>query len=253
MPTPLEFMQQYRNIRVTAVIDDPVRRMCREETFTVQLRKYFMMDWTAGSEENNDFTAVTSGGRRNDWYQTNREAILNAAMGKGRPQDYGLALEWAIRSRKIPIPTQTTIQTYFDEHMGIDCSGFATNYLVAAGIKTYSAETLRNTGAASYFNVAKAINDSFSVRRGDLLVWMKGNAVKRDPGHIAVVESYVGQCIVGGNMRVVESTGASGAEPKLLDSMYDVEDIIPKNGAVPMILVVKRHGVSGHRVVVIRP
>jgi hypothetical protein len=54
-------------------------------------------------------------------------------------------------------------------------------------------------------------------------------------------------------MRVVEATGASGANPKLLDSMYAVEQIIPKAGAVPcMILVVKRHGHSGSRVAVIR-
>jgi hypothetical protein len=59
--------------------------------------------------------------------------------------------------------------------------------------------------------------------------------------------------MVGGNMRVVEATGASGASPKLLDSMYSVEQIISKGGAVPcMILVVKRHGVSGSRVAVIR-
>jgi hypothetical protein len=54
-------------------------------------------------------------------------------------------------------------------------------------------------------------------------------------------------------MRVVEATGAGAAQPKLLDSMYSVEKIIPKGGAVPlMILVVKRFGSSGHRVAVIR-
>ena len=53
-------------------------------------------------------------------------------------------------------------------------------------------------------------------------------------------------------MRVVEATGASGASPKLLDSMYAVEHVIPQAGTVPMILVVKRHGVSGNRVVVRR-
>jgi hypothetical protein len=82
---------------------------------------------------------------------------------------------------------------------------------------------------------------------------MDGNSVKRSPGHIAVVESYVPQSMVGGNMRVCEATGASGATPKLLDSMYTVERIIPKGGAVPaMILVVNRHGVSGSRVTVMR-
>ncbi len=90
--------------------------------------------------------------------------------------------------------------------------------------------------------------------QGDLLFWMTGNAIKTDPGHVAVVESYVPQSRPGGSMRVVEATGAAGATPKLLDSMYTVEQIIPKAGAVPaMILVVKRHGVSGSRVVVIRP
>jgi hypothetical protein len=175
-------------------------------------------------------------------------------MGKGAPEDYQLALEWAVRSGKITNVNQATLQTYCDDHLGIDCSGFVTNYLVACGKKTYSAQTVRNTNAASYFNAANAVNDSTQVRQGDLLVWMSGNAVKRNPGHIAVVESYVAQSRPGGNMRVVEATGAGAANPKLLDSMYSVEQIIPKGGAVPaMIFVVKRHGSSGNRVAVIRP
>ncbi len=253
MPTPVAFMTQYRNLKVNAVIDDPVAQVCRVGTHVVQLRKYFMMDWDDGTEERRDFNAVTRGSRSDTWFQANKERIKTAAMGKGAPQDYELALEWAVRSGKIRNPTQASIQTYADEHLGIDCSGFVTNYLVACGKKAYSATTLRNTGAASYFNAATAVNDPSQVRQGDLLVWMDGNSVKRSPGHIAVVESYVAQSMVGGNMRVCEATGASGANPKLLDSMYTVERIIPKGGAVPaMILVVKRHGVSGSRVTVMR-
>lgn len=30
MPTPLEFMRQYRALQVRAVIEDPVARQCRE-------------------------------------------------------------------------------------------------------------------------------------------------------------------------------------------------------------------------------
>lgn len=253
MPTPVEFMNRYRNIRVDAVIDDPVGRVCRMGTHTVQLRKYFMMDWTDGTEERTDFNTVTRGSARDTWFQANKERIMTAAMGKGAPEDYKLALEWAVRSGKIPNVTQATIQTYFDDHLGIDCSGFVTNYLVACGKKAYSSNTVRNTSAASYFRASAAVNDSTQVRQGDLLVWMTGNAVKSHPGHIAVVDSYVAQCRVGGNMRVVEATGASGANPKLLDSMYTVEQILPKGGARPaMILVVKRHGVSGSHVAVIR-
>lgn len=253
MPTPVEFMNRYRNIRVNAVIDDPVARECRMGTHTAQLRKYFMMDWTDGTEERSDFNAVTRGSSRDAWFQANKERIKTAAMGKGAPEDYALALEWAVRSGKIPNVTQATIQTYFDDHLGIDCSGFVTNYLVACGKKAYSSNTVRNTGAASYFRAANAVNDCTQVRQGDLLVWMTGNAVKSNPGHIAVVDSYVAQSRVGGNMRVVEATGASGANPKLLDSMYAVEQILPKQGARPaMVLVVKRHGVSGSHVAVIR-
>ena len=54
-------------------------------------------------------------------------------------------------------------------------------------------------------------------------------------------------------MRVVEATGSRHARPKLLSSMYEVEDIIdPGRGVSAMILVVKRHGISGSRVAVIR-
>ena len=199
------------------------------------------------------YNAVTRGSNDDAWFQANKERIRTAAMGKGGPQDYELALEWAVRSNQIATVTQGSLQIYCDEYLGIDCSGFVTNYLVACGKRAYSSNTVRNTGAAEYYRAATAINDPTGIRQGDLLVWMDGNSVKRNPGHIAIVESYVAQSRTSGNMRVVEATGASGANPKLLDSMYAVERIIPKGGAVPvMMLIVKRHGVSGSRVAVMR-
>ncbi len=252
MPTPVEFMKQYRDIKVNVVIEDPVAKVCRNGTYQVQLKKYFMMKWAEGTEEKRDYQTVTLGSKDDIWFKQNKERIRTAAMGKGAPLDYGLALEWAARSTKIKQVSQASLQTFFDDHLGIDCSGFVTNYLVACGKKTYSSTTVANTSAASYFSGTK-VNDAGQVRQGDLLVWMDGNVVKTGPGHVAVVESYTPQSLAGGNMRVVEATGAPGANPKLLDSMYAVEKIIPKSGAVPMILVVKRHGVSGGRVAVIRP
>jgi len=253
MPTPVEFMKQYRNLKVKAAVDDPVAQVCREVTYQVQLTKYFMMNWKEGTEERRDYNAVTQGSKNDAWFNTNKERIRNAAMGKGAPHDYELALEWAVRSQKVNKVDQLTLQKYCDEHLGIDCSGFVTNYLIACGKKAYSNETVRNTGAASYFNPAQSVNDPKTIRQGDLLVWMDGNAVKVNPGHIAVVESYVPQSMVGGNMRVVEATAAATANPKLLDSMYSVEQIIDKGkGAPVMVLVVKRHGVSGSRVAVMR-
>jgi len=254
MPTPVQFMTQYRNLRVAAPYQDPLQRVCRQINVAVQLRKYFMMDWTAGTEERRDYDAVTGVTGNNAWFQANKECIRTAAMGKGAPKDYVLALEWAARSGKIANVNQATLQQFADDHLGIDCSGFVTNYLVACGKKTYSSAVVRNTSAASYYQAHAAVNEPGAVRQGDLLVWMQGNAVKHNPGHVAVVESYVPQSRAGGNMRVVEATGASGASPKLLDSMYTVEAILPKGGAVPvMILEVKRHGVSGSRVAVMHP
>jgi len=253
MPTPVEFMNQYRNLKVKVAIDDPVTQTCREGSHLVQLTKYFMMDWDEGTEERRDYNVVTRGSKKDEWFKKNKSRILNAAMGKGAPQDYELALEWAVLSKKITNVSQPTLQKYCDDHLGIDCSGFATNYLIACNKKTYSNNTVRNTGAASYYNVGKAINDPTKIKQGDLLVWMSGNSVRRSPGHIAVVESYVPQSRVSGNLRVVEATGAAAANPKLLVSMYHVEKIISKGGTAPvMILVVKRHGKSGSRVSVMR-
>ncbi len=253
MPTPVEFMRQYRDLKVTVAVDDPVARVSRLGSHVVQLRKYFLMDWTDGTEERRDFNEVSRGSKHDTWFQANKERIRTAAMGKGAPEDYQLALEWAVRSGKIPTVNQATLQAYCDDHLGIDCSGFVTNYLVASGKRTYSSNLLRNTNAASYFTAGNPINDPTQVRQGDLLVWMNGNTVKTNPGHIAVVESYVAQSRAGGNMRVVEATGASGANPKLLDSLYSVEQLVPKGGTVSsLILVVTRHGASGHRVVVRR-
>lgn len=256
MPTPEELLRKYRALHVKAVWDDPVARVCKEVTHEVQLTKYFMMSWKEGTDQKQDFQAVTSGGSKHDaWFQANKERIRTAAMGKGEPRDYELALEWAVRSGKILHPTQETIQKYADDHLGIDCSGFATNYLIANKLKPETQETKCNTGAASYFNASKAVNDPAAIRQGDLLVWMTAaNTVKTNPGHVAVVESYSAQSKNGGNMRVVESTATDGATPKLLDSLYTVEQIIAKGKGVPaMILVVMRHGKSGSRVAVIRP
>lgn len=255
MPTPVEYVKQYRNLKVNAVIDDPVSRLCRTGTYVVQLRKYFLMNWNDGTVQRNEFNNVTSGGSKHDtWFREKRERISTAAMGKGAPQDYELALEWAVRSNKIPTPNQTTIQSFCDGNMGIDCSGFVTNYLCACGKKTYSSDTVRNTSASSYYSTSCAINDPGRIQQGDLLVWMNGNSVLNNPGHVAVVESFTPQSMPGGNMRVCEATGAPGANPKLLDSMYTVERIIPKGGVVPvMILVVKRHGASGSHCAVMRP
>jgi hypothetical protein len=254
MITPLEFMNQYHNLKVKTMTDDPISQICGEITFGVQLKQYFMMNWSKGSDQMLDYALVTQGSKKDIWFKENKSRIITAAMGKGAPEDYILALEWAIYSNKIKSLSQASLQKYCDEHLGIDCSGFVTNYLIACNKKSYSAQTVRNTGATSYYSEHSAINDPSAIRQGDILVWMKNNQVKRNPGHVAIVQSYFAQSMTNGNMRVVEATGATGANPKLLDSMYTVEQIIDKGRRNPvMILVVNRHGKSGSRVSVMRP
>ena len=263
--TPIEFMQKYRDIRVRAgAEEDPVHGVCQVVTCRAAIRTYFMMDWAAGTDEMRDFSLVTQrvSGRgsqveqNREWFNANKERIRTAAMGKGAPGDYALALEWAVRTGRIPNPGAASLQTFCDEHLGIDCSGFVTNYLIAIGKREDTAQVRRNTSAASYFNLAHAINDAAAVRQGDLLVWMNGVRVKTNPGHIAVVESYTPASRIGGNMRVVEATGNRNAQPKLLDSWYEVEHIFEQGDPglhnQVMMLQVKRHGHGGERVAVMR-
>lgn len=270
MPSPLEFLNQYRALKVNTGVEVSATN-CRLTSQQAQLRTYFMMDWDAGTEELGDFQHVTAkmgGGSgaaakanaksQNEWRQQNSERILTAAMGKGAPRDYELALEWAVRSGRIAAnPTAAVIQKFCDERLGIDCSGFVTNYLCAAGRRAYSAKLVRGTNAQSYYNVGQAVNDSTQIRQGDLLVWMTGARPKSGPGHIAVVQSYLPVCMPAGNMEVCEATGAAGATPKLLCSRYNVTRIIDKGDRTlrnqVMILEVTRHGTTGSRVCVIRP
>lgn len=97
LPIQLHVGDRYRHLKVNVVIEDPVARVSRVSTHLVQLRKYFMMDWTNGTEEKLDYNAVTRGSKDDAWFQANKQRIRTAAMGKGAPQDYELALEWAVR------------------------------------------------------------------------------------------------------------------------------------------------------------
>ena len=140
MPAPLDFMRQYRALRVNSAVENsPAEGICRQVTHEVQLLTYFMMSWTAGTDQREDYSLVTqraagAGAQdANQWYAQNRERIQTAAMGKGAPHDYELALEWAVRSGRIANPSQATLQQFANQHLGIDCSGFVTNYLCANG------------------------------------------------------------------------------------------------------------------------
>jgi len=273
--TPYEFVIKYRQLYVTYESTSestgglPPVTTPQTITSSINLTKYFLMKWDEGSDQLKEFNLVTAkahGGKSkdskaaaksaNEWFEQYKENIKTAAMGKGAPDDYRLALEWAIRSGKIPVANTTTVQDFCHKHLGLECSGFATNYLVASGKREYSAHLLRNTNAASYYNPADAVNDAALMKQGDLLVWMKGAHAKTGPGHIAVVDTPP-STTEPKKMRICEATGHAHAHPHILWSWYDILDVTPKGDKhlhnKVMILKVKRHGSSGDHVCVIRP
>jgi hypothetical protein len=273
--TPYEFVIKYRQLYVTyetrseQIADHPVDTTPQIITSSIHMWKYFLMKWEDGSDERKEYdflTAKAHGGKSQDsksaaqsanaWYAEHKENIKTAAMGKGSPDDYRLALEWAIKSGKIPNPNTSRVQDFCFKHLGLECSGFATNYLVASGKRTYSAKLLRDTNAASYYDPALAVNDSDAIQQGDLLVWMHGARAKTGPGHIAVVDTAPSAAHPT-KMRVCEATGHRNARPHILGSWYDILEVTPKGNKhlhnQVMILKVKRHGTSGDHCCVIRP
>src|SRR5262245_65042251 len=117
--SPYDFLMKYRHMDVTYVSRsepagggeaiDATRQIV---TSDIHMTKYFMMKWDAGSSQLKEYNLVTAkangGGKRsqsaNEWFAENQESIKTAGMGKGSPDDYRLALEWAIISGKISNP-----------------------------------------------------------------------------------------------------------------------------------------------------
>jgi hypothetical protein len=243
MSPPLSLLKRYKNILVEYDIDHPKVGPSRKASATVALNGYFMNVGRTAAEHR---AAVTHGLGNDTWFKQYKARIETAAMGKGSPQDYALALQWAVYSGKITNPSQATLQHYLDTYMGIDCSGFVTNYLIASRRVSYSP---LQADAASYYHRGMAVSHQHQIRCGDLLVMMEGHHPKRHPaGHIVVVNDYLpiytGECSVG----IVESRGHHG----LTYSRYIIQKIEPQRGTNPMILVMKRFGHSHCRFAVRR-
>ena len=81
MPSPLQFMTQYRNLRVTVPFEDEAQRVSRPITATVQLRNYFLMKWKDGTEELKDFHEVTKVKGKNEWWVNNHEVHSSSVKG----------------------------------------------------------------------------------------------------------------------------------------------------------------------------
>jgi hypothetical protein len=217
MITPKAFMQQYRKLRV------PVTRDRITFYYGVAVRKYYINKRGAGPapliQKIRAEQAYSTFGNNHD-----RE-LRRAAMGKGSPADYQIALRAAAEGGLIDPKTQSP-QSFCDQWLGLDCSGLVTNWFRASGRRLFPDQRIANVKSIEYFQKTKTVPDSRFVTTGDVLVLMASNTqVDSSPGHVALVNSFF-PLWAGREMEVVEATAAAGASQCPCASKYRVERIL---------------------------
>ena len=163
----------------------------------IRMHKYFMVP----SDEKSDKYAEYSK-RKEEWFdkvksglkrttgegytKTERGMLQWAYSGKGFPEDYELALEFAAGTGQCG-PDHASIQAHCDLHFGIDCSGFVNAYL----LRKHRLPRSRARSIGSYERTGKRRNAHSEVRPDDLLIWAdeNGNLKHASGGHIAVVQT----------------------------------------------------------------
>jgi hypothetical protein len=114
-------------------------------------------------------------------------------IGKGSPANIQQALRLAVAFGLLEI-SQSAIQNYCDKNIGLDCSGFAGNYLGG---------NWRSTPCSEY--AKKKINNLDDITTGTAIVWQNGK-------HVALVDKITGKEKSDGKTSevkcmVAESTG----------------------------------------------
>ena len=72
MPTPLDFMHEYRNLSVPVVIE--AAKMCRQTTLQLKLRTYFMMNWDEGTPQRTAYDRVTRHANNDNWFRDHSDS-----------------------------------------------------------------------------------------------------------------------------------------------------------------------------------
>jgi hypothetical protein len=107
------------------------------------------------------------------------ESVHRAFVGKGSPPDIELSLRLAVRYGKVAADARS-VQTYCDQYIGLDCSGFVSNYANATLGKTYD---VMNTEAISFRQPPPARRSTMlSIQPLDALAWVADN-------HVAIIHS----------------------------------------------------------------
>jgi hypothetical protein len=100
-------------------------------------------------------------------------------FGKGDPDLVAEALRLAAAFGLVE-PTRAAMQAYADKYLGVDCSGFAGNYLVRLGLS----EKWLDTAAIDFAPPANRLTRLEQIKTGTMVVWQNGN-------HVAVVDRII--------------------------------------------------------------
>ena len=141
-------------------------------------------------------------------------------------------------------PRTESLQAFCDRWLGLDCSGFVTNWFLATGRRTPTDNRRDAISADNYYSPTKAVQHPNAITRGHVLVLMANNQkCARGPGHVALVQSiYPFWFSQQNRMEVVEATSSSSTCP--CASTYEVKEVIEpgSDGNQVLILKVQRFG-----------
>ena len=100
--------------------------------------------------------------------------------GKGSPDDIALTLRMALRYGTNQPLAPPMLQGFCNKYLGLDCSGFVSNYANAALGKHFE---VTNTNVVALYSAIAAKRSSIDdIEPLDLLIWS-------DKGHVAIIDS----------------------------------------------------------------
>jgi len=114
-----------------------------------------------------------------DYEVIDTESVHRTFVGKGSPPDIQLSLRLAIRYGKVAADA-TSVQNYCDKYIGLDCSGFVSNYANATLGKRY--DVMNNEAMSFRRSPPDRRSTMLSIQPLDALAWAFDN-------HVAIIHS----------------------------------------------------------------
>ena len=158
------------------------------------------MDWADGTEERRDYKPVTQRLQGRRVVPGEQGAHPHGGDGQGCPAK---TTSWRLRMggalEEDPNREPGNASDLLRRTPGHRLLGF--RHQLPRRLR--QADVLEQSGAQHQRSVVLHVRRAPSTirprsDRATLLVWMDGNSVKSNPGHVAVVESYVAQSVEGG-------------------------------------------------------